>query len=158
MPTETPAQVQARVQALLQARLQARIDAASQTWNQSRPGLLVQQYRGSEFHDRTRKAVTVRFRIPLANDPVPAQRRIALVSAWAGALGLAGIVLALPVLAELFSEDGTWYGPVMILIGLIGVGATAGAFASIHRRRAPWIGLWIGTGALLLGTLVTMLR
>jgi hypothetical protein len=46
----------------------------------------------------------------------------------------------------------------MMLIGLIGVGATAGAFASIHRRRAPWIGLTVGTAAVLLALLVTLLR
>jgi hypothetical protein len=157
MPTETPAQIQARFHAQI-AQIQARLDAASQTWNQSRPGLLVQQYRDSEFHGRTRRAVAVRFRIPVATDPRPAQRRIALVSAWSGTLGLAGTVMALPVLADLFSTDSSWYSALMILIGMFGVGATAGAFASIHRRRAPWIGLAIGTIALGLAMLVTALR
>lgn len=155
------ARTQARVQALLQSlaeeRLQNRLHAAGQAWTQSRPGILVQQYRDSDFHDRTKRAVTVRFRIPLATDPAPRQRRLALVSAWAGALGLVGVVLAMPVVLELFRLDGGWYGPVMILIGLIGVGATAGAFASIHRRRAPWIGLTIGTAALMLALALTLL-
>jgi hypothetical protein len=174
MPTDRDAaSAQARVHTMLRSlaeeRLQARLQtagqaaqavgqAATQAWTQSRPGILVQQYRGSEFHDRTKRAVTVRFRIPLANDPPPEQRRLALVSAWAGALGLAGVVVAMPVLIDLFRPEGGWYRPVMMLIGLIGVGATAGAFASIHRRRAPWIGLTIGTAALLLALVINLLN
>jgi hypothetical protein len=153
---------QARVHAMLQQladeRVQARLHAASRAFTQSRPGMLVQQYRGSEFHDRTKHAVSVRFRIPLATDPAPEQRRLILVSAWAGALGLVGFVVAMPVLLDLFRPAGDWYGPVMILIGMIGVGATAGAFASIHRRRAPWIGLTIGSAALILALALTLLR
>jgi hypothetical protein len=162
MPTDGEgARAQARVHAMLRSlaeeRLQARLHAAGQAWTQSRPGVLVQQYRGSEFHDRTKRAVSVRFRIPLATDPAPEQRRLAVVSAWAGALGLVGVAVAMPVLIDLFRPEGGWYRPVMMLIGLIGVGATAGAFASIHRRRAPWIGLTIGTAALLLALLVNLL-
>ena len=153
---------QARVHAMLQQladeRVQARLQAASHAFTQSRPGMLVQQYRGSEFHDRTKRAVSVRFRIPGATDPAPEQRRLILVSAWAGALGLVGIVVAMPVLLDLFRPASGWYGPVMILIGMIGVGATAGAFASIHRRRAPWIGLTIGTAALILALALTLVR
>ena len=153
---------QARVHAMLQQladeRVQARLQAAGRAFTQSRPGLLVQQYRGSEFHDRTKHAVSVRFRIPLATDPAPEQRRLILVSAWAGALGLVGFVVAMPVLLDLFRPAGDWYRPVMILIGMIGVGATAGAFASIHRRRAPWIGLTIGSAALTLALALTLLR
>jgi hypothetical protein len=159
--TSEAANAQARVYAMLQSladeRVQASLHAASRAWTESRPGLLVQQYRDSDFHDRTKRAVTVRFRIPVATDPAPRQRRLALISAWAGALGLVGVVTAMPVLLSLFRSDGGWYRPVMILIGLVGVGATAGAFASIHRRRAPWIGLTIGTAALLLAQLINLL-
>jgi hypothetical protein len=150
------ARVQAMLHSLAEERLQARLQAASDAWTQSRPGMLVQQYRGSEFHDRTKRAVSVRFRIPAAADPAPEQRRLAVVSAWAGALGLVGVVAAMPVLIDLFRAEGGWYRPVMMLIGLIGVGATAGAFASIHRRRAPWIGLTIGTAALLLALAINL--
>jgi hypothetical protein len=119
---------------------------------------MVQQYRGSEFHDRTKRAVRVRFRLPVDGDPAPDPRRLALVAGWAGTLGMAGTLVALPVLAALFRPGVTWYMPVMLLIGLIGVGATAGAFASIHRRRAPFIGLWIGTATLALAIVVTVAR
>ena len=73
--TNEAANAQARVYAMLQSladeRLQARLDAAGRAWTQSRPGILVQQYRDSDFHDRTKRAVTVRFRIPVATDPAP---------------------------------------------------------------------------------------
>jgi hypothetical protein len=159
------ASAQARVHAMLQSladeRLQARLHAAShaagRAWTQSRTGIIVQQYRDSDFHDRTKRAVTVRFRIPLATDPPPAPRRLVLITVWAGALGLIGVVTAMPVLISLFRPEGGWYRPLMILIGLIGVGATAGALASTHRRRAPWIGLTIGTVALLLALAVNLL-
>jgi hypothetical protein len=150
--------VQARLHALTEERLRTRVQAASQAWTHSRPGLLVQQYRGSEFHGRTKRAVTVRFRIPLAADPAPDQRRLIIVSVWAGVLGFSGAVAAMPLLANLFLDDGGWYRPVMTLIGCTGVASTAGAFASIHRRRAPWIMLWTGTGALLLAVLVNLIH
>jgi hypothetical protein len=167
MRTDTQARIQAEVRARLQAagrtigagrhletatrHLEAAgrtLEAAGRTWADSRPGILVQQYRGSEFHGRTKHAVRVRFRIPLADDPAPSPRRLAAVAGWAGVLGFAGAVAALPLLANLFRPDGGWYRPVMTLIGLIGVSATAGAFASIHRRRAPWIMLWAATATL----------
>lgn len=151
MHTDTPARIQ--------AEMVSRLRAAGHQFNQSRPGLLVRQYRDSEFHGRTKHAVRVRFRIHLADDPAPTSRRLALVSGWAGLLGLAGTVAALPVLTNLFRRDpGWWYTPLMMLIGLIGVGATAGAFASIHRRRAPWILLWIGTATLGLALTVNALH
>jgi hypothetical protein len=155
------AEAHARVQAQLQAGLLAAgqtLQAANQTWQQSRPGALVRQYRGSEFHGRTSRAVRVRFRLPAATDPAPGSRRLALVAAWAGTLGLAGALIAVPVLVDMFRAARSWYLPVMLLVGLVGVGATAGAFASIHRRRAPWIGLGIGTAALLLAIVLTITR
>ncbi|GAA1038575.1 hypothetical protein GCM10009557_54950 [Virgisporangium ochraceum] len=167
------ARLQARLQSPLQDRLRAEahariqerlrfagqtLHAANQSWQQTRPGMLVQQYRDSEFHDRTKHAVRVRFRLPLDGDPAPDSRRLALVAGWAGVLGMAGVMVALPVLVDLFRPGLSWYFPVMLLIGLVGVGATAGAFASIHRRRAPWIGLWIGTAALALAVVLTATR
>lgn len=170
---DAQARLQARMQARLQSPLQERLkaeahariqaqlktlSAANRSWQQSRPGMLVQQYRGSEFHDRTMHAVRVRFRLPAEGDPAPGSRRLAIVAAWAGTLGMAGAVLLVPVLIDLFRVGTSWYFPVMVLVGLIGVGATAGAFASIHRRRAPWIGLSIGTAALALAIVLTTIH
>jgi hypothetical protein len=160
MRTDTE-RLRAEAHARLQERLRAAghtLSAANRSWQQTRPGMLVQQYRDSEFHGRTKHAVRVRFRLPLDGDPAPEPRRLALVAGWAGALGMAGVIVLLPVLTSLFRPSGGWYVPTMMLVGLVGVGATAGAFASIHRRRAPWIGLWIGTAALALAVVLTALR
>lgn len=160
MGTDTE-RLRAEAQARIQERLRAAghsLSAANQSWQQTRPGMLVQQYRDSEFHGRTKHAVRVRFRLPMDGDPAPEPRRLALVAGWAGALGMAGVLVLLPVLASLFRPDATSYTLTMMLIGLVGVGATAGAFASIHRRRAPWIGLSIGTLALALAIVFTASR
>lgn len=160
MGTDTE-RLRAEAQARIQERLRAAghsLSAANQSWQQTRPGMLVQQYRDSEFHGRTKHAVRVRFRLPMDGDPAPEPRRLALVAGWAGALGMAGVLVLLPVLASLFRPDATSYTLTMMLIGLVGVGATAGAFASIHRRRAPWIGLSIGTLALVLAIVYTASR
>ena len=160
MGTDTE-RLRAEAHARIQERLRAAghsLSAANQSWQQTRPGMLVQQYRDSEFHGRTKHAVRVRFRLPMDGDPAPEPRRLALVAGWAGALGMAGVLVLLPVLASLFRPDATSYTLTMMLIGLVGVGATAGAFASIHRRRAPWIGLSIGTLALVLAIVFTASR
>ena len=160
MRTDTE-RLRAEAHARLQERLRAAghsLAAANQSWQQTRPGMLLQQYRESEFHGRTKHAVRVRFRLPLDGDPAPEPRRLALVAGWAGVLGLAGVIVLLPVLASLFRPGASSYVLVMMLVGLIGVGATAGAFASIHRRRAPWIGLCIGTAALVLAIALTAVR
>jgi hypothetical protein len=160
MRTDTE-RLRAEAHARIQERLRAAghtLSAANQSWQQTRPGMLVQQYRASEFHGRTKHAVRVRFRLPLDGDPAPEPRRLALVAAWAGTLGMAGVLVLLPVLASLFRPGASAYTLSMMLIGLVGVGATAGAFASIHRRRAPWIGLCIGTLALGLAIVLTASR
>jgi hypothetical protein len=160
MGTDTE-RLRAEAHARIQERLRAAghsLSAANQSWQQTRPGMLVQQYRDSEFHGRTKHAVRVRFRLPMDGDPAPEPRRLALVAGWAGALGMAGVLVLLPVLASLFRPDATSYTLTMMLIGSVGVGATAGAFASIHRRRAPWIGLSIGTLALALAIVFTASR
>ena len=103
------------------------------------------------------RAVSVRFRLPRADDPTPGSRRLAGVCAWAGALGSGGILIGLRVLVTLFAVDGGWYRPTILFIGLIGVLATVGAFASVHRRRMPWIMLSIGTAALVIAFVVTVI-
>jgi hypothetical protein len=98
---------------------------------------------------------TKRFRLPGRNDPAPDERRLAAVCAWAGALGIGGSFLALRLLVNLFLADGGWYRPTITLIGAVGVAATAGAFASIHRPRLPWVMLSLGSAALAAGYLAT---
>ena len=160
MRTDTD-RLRAEAHARIQERLRAAghgLSAANQSWQQTRPGMLVQQFRESEFNDRAKHAVRVRFRLPSEGDPAPAPRRLALVAGWAAALGMAGMIVLLPVLASLFRPGANSYTLTMMLIGLVGVSATAGAFASIHRRRAPWIGLSIGTLCLAVAIVFTVSR
>jgi hypothetical protein len=99
--------------------------------------------------NRYARALTVRFRLPSAHDPRPNERRIALLCGWAALLGLGGAVLTLRMVLELFLPGTSWYGVLLMLLGLIGLPATVGAFASIHRRRLPWLLLGVGTLSLL---------
>ena len=94
--------------------------------------------------------------MPGPNDPDPGSRRLAVVTAWAGTLGLGGALVAIRLVVSLFLSGGGWYRPTVIALGLIGLLATVGAFASIHRQRLPWIMLGIGTAALLLSIIVTV--
>jgi hypothetical protein len=102
-----------------------------------------------------RRALTRRFRLPGVADPAPGQRRLVAVCAWAGALGVGGTVIALRLLVNLFQTEGGWYRPAITFIGAVGVVTTAAAFASIHRRRLPWMLLTAGTVTLLIAYVVT---
>jgi hypothetical protein len=103
-----------------------------------------------------RHALAVRFRIPGRTDPVPSQRRLALLSTWAGVLGFGGSIIALRLLVNLCQTDGGWYRPTIAAIGGVGLLATVGAFTSIHRRRLPWMLLSVGTVALVAAFAVTV--
>jgi hypothetical protein len=104
---------------------------------------------------RLKRALAVRFRLPGRGDPAPDQRRLAIVCGWAAALGFGGTIVALRLLVNLFQQQGGWYRPTATAIGTVGVLVTVGAFASIHRRRLPWLLLTAGTGALLLALFLT---
>lgn len=98
---------------------------------------------------RVAGALTVRFRLPAADDPAPAQNHLAGVCGWAAVLGLAGMVTALRAFIALVGHSPPWYAPTVIGVGVLGILSTIGAFASVHRRRLPWILLSFATAALL---------
>jgi hypothetical protein len=112
----------------------------------------VERFRATVAH-----AAAKRFKMPGTAKEVPPERRLAAVSAWAGVLGLGGALIALRLTFSLFRPGFDWSGAVVTLIGAVGLLATIGAFTSIHRRRAPWILLTIGSVALLLSCLVIAL-
>jgi hypothetical protein len=101
------------------------------------------------------RAMAVRFRLHGRHDPAPGTRRLAVVATWAGALGLGGAIIALRLMITLFVPTGGWYAPTVIVIGCVGLVATMGAFASIHRYRLPWIMLSLGTAALVAAFVAT---
>jgi hypothetical protein len=93
--------------------------------------------------------------MPTNEDPAPASNRLAAICAWAAALGLGGMAVALRAFVGLISTGAGWYAPTVITIGVLGIGATIGAFASIHRRRLPLILLGVATATLITGWFVT---
>ncbi|MEV6924142.1 hypothetical protein AB0M46_06455 [Dactylosporangium sp. NPDC051485] len=95
------------------------------------------------------------FRLPTGNDPRPANRQIATVCAWAAALGLGGMAVALRAFVGLVAEYRGWYAPTVVTIGLLGLACTIGAFASVHRRRLPFALLGVASASLLTGWIVT---
>jgi len=97
------------------------------------------------------------FRLPGAADPPPAGRHLARICAWAAVVGLAGTLAALRAFIGLIYEERGWYLPVLILIGLIGMASTIGAFASVHRRRLPMILLGVASASVVAAWFVTSL-
>ena len=100
-------------------------------------------------------ALSERFRLPVHDDPAPASNHLAGVCAWAAVLGLGGMAVALRAFVGLVTVAADWYAPTVITIGLVGITATIGAFASVHRPRLPWVLLSVGTTALFAGWLVS---
>ncbi|WP_433051549.1 hypothetical protein [Dactylosporangium sp. CS-033363] len=104
---------------------------------------------------RLRRQLPDAFRLPTEADPRPDNRQIAAVCAWAAALGLGGMAVALRAFVGLIAEYRVWYGPVVITIGLLGLACTIAAFASVHRRRLPYALLGAASVSLLVGWVVT---
>jgi hypothetical protein len=100
-------------------------------------------------------ALSDRFRLPTHDDPPPAPNHLAGVCAWAAVLGLGGMAVALRAFVGLVTVGAQWYAPTVISIGLVGITATIGAFASVHRQRLPWVLLTVATVALTAGWLVS---
>jgi hypothetical protein len=103
----------------------------------------------------TISSISGAFRLPSADDPSPAPRHLAWVCAWAAALGLGGMAVALRAFVGLVYDERAWYAPTAIVIGLIGLACTIGAFASVHQRRLPMVLLAIATAALVSGWIIT---
>jgi hypothetical protein len=86
---------------------------------------------------------------------VPASRHLARICAWAAALGLGGMAVALRAFVELIYEERAWFAPTIITVGVLGLASTIGAFASIHQRRLPFTLLGLATVALVTAWVVT---
>jgi hypothetical protein len=87
----------------------------------------------------------------------PRLRQMLGVCGWAALLGAVGLVVGVRgFIADLMSTTPGWYEPVMIGAGAIGIGLTVGAFATVHRRRMPYILLSAATVTLAYATLLTV--
>jgi len=91
-----------------------------------------------------------RFRMPGTADPKVRLRRLAGVAGWATVLGLAGLVVGFRVVIALFTNGPTWYPLTICALGLLGIAGTVAGFASVHRRRLPWLSLGAATVILII--------
>ena len=112
---------------------------------------------GAESPHMTQGRASRRFRLPTAGDPAPAPRHLARICGWAAALGFGGMAVALRAFVGLIYDERPWYLPTLVVIGLVGLLSTIGAFASIHQRRLPMRLLGVASGALLLALVVASL-
>lgn len=91
-----------------------------------------------------------------AVDRQPRLRQMLGVCGWAAVLGAIGLVVGIRgFIADLMEITPGWYLAVMIIAGVIGIGSTVGAFATVHRRRTPYILLTAATVALCYATMLT---
>lgn len=90
-------------------------------------------------------------------DRQPRLRQMLGVCGWAAILGAIGLVVGIRgFIADLLEATPSWYEPVMIAVGIVGIGLTVGAFATVHRRRLPYVLLVAATITLAYGTMVTI--
>jgi hypothetical protein len=94
---------------------------------------------------------------PLPGDQAPPRmRQLMGVCGWAAVLGGLGLVVGIRgFIGDLMGLAPGWYEPTMILIGLVGIGLTVGAFVTVRRRRMPYALLGGGTAVLILALVLT---
>jgi hypothetical protein len=84
-------------------------------------------------------------------------RRLLGVSAWAGLLGIVGLVIGARVVFGIFTEMPLWYWFLIFVLGIPGVVATFTAFATLHKGQLPWKLLRAASAAEALALLATLL-
>lgn len=90
-------------------------------------------------------------------DRQPRLRQMLGVCGWAALLGVVGLVVGIRgFVATLMEAAPGWYEPAMIAVGIVGIGLTVGAFATVYRRRMPYILLSAATITLAYAILLTV--
>jgi len=78
------------------------------------------------------------------------------VCGWAAVLGGLGLVVGVRgLIGDLMGLAPSWYEPSMIVVGLIGILLTVGAFVTVHRRRTPYLLLGASTLSLVYAMVLT---
>jgi hypothetical protein len=78
------------------------------------------------------------------------------VCGWAAVLGGLGLVVGVRgLIGDLMGLAPSWYEPSMIVVGLIGILLTVGAFVTVHRRRTPYFLLGASTLSLVYAMVLT---
>jgi hypothetical protein len=101
-------------------------------------------------------SVTGALRRPTTARQGPPLRVLAALAGWAAALGVVGLVVGIRgLVAILVGGIPSWYEPTLIILGLVGIGLTAGAFLTVQRRPFPWLLLGAASAVLLTSIIVT---
>lgn len=94
--------------------------------------------------------------LPVVNRQ-PRLRQMFGVCAWAAVLGVVGLAVGIRgLVAILMKAAPGWYEPAMIGVGFVGIALTVGAFATVYRRRLPYILLTAATLVLAYAILLTV--
>lgn len=87
----------------------------------------------------------------------PRLRQMFGVCIWAAVLGVLGLAVGVRgFVATLMEAAPGWYEPAMIASGVVGIGLTVTAFATVHRRRLPYLLLTAATVVLAYAILLTV--
>jgi hypothetical protein len=90
-------------------------------------------------------------------DRQPRLRQMFGVCIWAAVLGVLGLAIGIRgFIAILMKATPGWYEPAMIGVGIVGIGLTVGAFATVYRRRLPYLLLTGATLVLAYAALLTV--
>lgn len=95
---------------------------------------------------------------PVDAGHAPRLRQLAGMSTWAAALTFGGLIIAIRSVVGIIAGDApAWFEPIIIIIGLVGIGFAAAAFVFAQLPRLVWIALSISTAVLVLATVLTAL-
>ncbi len=95
--------------------------------------------------------------MPVVGRPQPRLRQLMGVCGWAAILGAVGLIVGVRgFVGDLMGQAPGWYEPTMIGAGVVGIGLTVAAFATVHRRRMPYVMLTAATGVLAYAVLLTI--
>ncbi len=96
------------------------------------------------------------FRRPTQSRGGPDQRRLAALAGWAALLGVVGLIVGIRgLIAILVGGIPGWYEPTLIVMGLVGIALTSGAFLTVQHGRLPWYLLGAGSVVLLSSIIAT---
>jgi hypothetical protein len=148
LPTQTPAPTSAPNKPS-RGRLRSKI-AASLAGIRHLPTFI--QGRPAQLTRALAEQLRTNFDLPDRRTPTPHPARLAGICAWAAVLGMTGLLVAGRALISMLANTAPgWFQPVIVIIGIIGITLTIGAFAAIHRPRVPWLLLTAATVPLLAG-------
>ena len=100
-------------------------------------------------------------RVTLAMRPTraqpPAAGRLVGVCAWAAAIGIIGLVLAIRSGYAVMSGTPGWFFPLALITGLSGFAATVAAFFNTANGRRPWVLLGLASMTLVVALILVEL-